>query len=305
MRHWPREEVRAVGVCTFVLIVFVLYTFISYRINLNTKSGVDIALTEHEKNFLREYGERLRSDSIQRARRYTSDIANSNLFAFDPNHADSLILSKLGLSGWQISNMMKYRQMGGRWRSADDFSRLYGLSENDFKLLRPYIKIAPEDRYKRESHKYADGLYKDKIDTLHRHMTKKYPEGTVLELSSADTTVLKMIPGIGSYYAGKIVRYRERLGGFVSVNQLDEIEGLPSGISRWFKLDSVSVKKINLNYATFKQLVHHPYMSYEQTKAVVNHVRKYGPVSHWNDLRLYKEFSDKDFQRLTPYFSLE
>lgn len=305
MRHWTREEVRAVGVLTFVLLVFVLYTFITYRIKMNTNRDVEIALTEQEKEFLREYEERSRLDSLHRVRRYKADISNSDLFAFDPNHADSLTLSKLGLSSWQISNMMKYRHMGGRWHSADDFSRLYGLSESDFKLLRPYIRIAPEDRYKRESSKYIENLYQERIDTLHRHVTHKYPEGTVLELSKVDTTALKMIPGIGSYYAGKIVRYRERLGGFISLSQLDEIEGLPSGISRWFKLDCVHVHKIDLNHATFKQLVHHPYMSYEQTKVVVNHIRKYGPILRWNDLRLYKEFTDNDFQRLAPYFSLE
>ena len=119
----------------------------------------------------------------------------------------------------------------------------------------------------------------------------------------ADTTLLKKIPGIGSYNARKIVKYRESMGGFVSVRQIEEIEGLPAGLSRWFENDSheTKVRKLRINKASFKELVRHPYLDYEQTKAIVNHIRKYGPIRSWQELRLYKEFSDKDFERLTPY----
>lgn len=59
-------------------------------------------------------------------------------FPFDPNRADSATFVRLGLRPWQASNALKYRRRGGRWRSPDDFARLYGLSEADFRRLRPY-----------------------------------------------------------------------------------------------------------------------------------------------------------------------
>lgn len=225
-------------------------------------------------------------------------------FPFDPNHADSLTLLEVGLSPWQVRNMLRYRRKGGRWRSPDDFARLYGLSEEEFRRLRPYVRIAPADRpkaYAREEH-YGRPL----PEQPRYERTEKYAEGTKVSLNEADTTELKHIPGIGSYYAGKIVRYRERLGGYVSVAQLAEVEGLPAGVSRWFVLSGQPVpKRISLNRASFKELVRHPYLNYEQTKCIVNHIRRYGPIRSWNELRLYKDFSAHDFERLAPYFSLD
>lgn len=99
------------------------------------------------------------------------------------------------------------------------------------------------------------------------------------------------------------MRYREKLGGFVSVRQLDEIEDMPAGLSRWFDEDlhETKVRKLPINKATFKELVRHPYLGYERTKIIVKHIRQYGPIRSWKDLRLYKEFGERDIERLTPY----
>lgn len=228
---------------------------------------------------------------------------SSSLFMFDPNEADSATLLRLGLRSWQVRNMLKYRQKGGRWRSPDDFRRLYGLSSEEFERLRPYIRIAPDHRSEMLADHAESKPYGTPMPEEPRfERQEKYAEGTVVQLNQADTVSLKHIPGIGSYYAHKIVKYRERLGGFVSVGQVAEIEGLPAGIVRWFNVEpQPSLRRIRINHATFKELVRHPYLSYEQTKVIVNHIRRYGPLHSWSDLRLYTDFTDKDFERLTPY----
>lgn len=216
-------------------------------------------------------------------------------FPFDPNRADSATFVRLGLAPWQARNALKYRSKGGVWRSADDFARLYGLSQADFERLRPYIRIRPEDAarsFRRSGEEERVFTRPDKLE-----------EGSVVDLNAADTVLLKRIPGIGSYYSRKICRYREQLGGFVAAEQLREVEGLPEGIERWFVVGSQpAVRKINVNRADFKTLVRHPYLDYEQVKVIVTHIRKFGPLSGWDDLRLYKEFSEDDFRRLAPYF---
>ena len=304
MLHWVKEEIRALVVCALLLLVGVVFVFVAEY----TKEDMPaLELTERDWEIMRELEQQMRADSISHAKQWNKNaVLAEKLFPFDPNHADSLTLLDLGLSSWQVSNMMKYRRMGGVWRSPDALSRLYGLTAADFKRLRPFIRIAPQDRSKREFYEQRQQVYKHRAESLHYDLIEKLDEGKTLELSLADTTDLKKIPGIGSYYAGKIVRYRERLGGFISLSQLDEIEGLPPGVSRWFTLDKkVVVRKISLNRATFKQIVRHPYLSYEQTKVIVNHIRKYGPLQSWTDLRLYKEFSDQDFERLDPYFTFD
>lgn len=247
--------------------------------------------------FSKEMSELEKEDSIRRShwKHQEEDICEEP-FPFDPNTADSATLRRLGLRPWQIRNMMKYRRRGGYWRSPDDFSRLYGLDRRDFERLRPYIRVTPLTTSKHEK--------EDTTDRAPRFTkVEKYAEGTVIDLNTADTTALKHIPGIGSYYAGKICRYRERLGGFVSTDQIEEVEGLPEGIKRWFCVaPHAGPRRINVNKASFKELVRHPYLSYEQVKIICDYRQKYGKLKNWHDLNLYDEFDQKHTDRLQPYF---
>ncbi len=246
--------------------------------------------------FNRQMQQRSAADSLRH--RHLNRQKAPETFPFNPNTADSATLLRLGLRPWQIRNLMKYRNKGGKWRSSDDFSRLYGLSDKDFKRLRPFIRI---DKGPNGHHTTEDTAKKA---TQHFPKTEKYVEGTVIDLNKADTTMLKHIPGIGSYYAGKICRYRERLGGFVSAHQIKEIEGLPQGIERWFVIEmKPELHRMNVNEASFKQLVRHPYLNYEQVKIIFDYRRKYGRLKSWNDLQLYNEFSTDHIQKLLPYFT--
>lgn len=143
-------------------------------------------------------------------------------------------------------------------------------------------------------------------DSLRQTFPKKLPAGSTVDINHADTTLLKQIPGIGSVYARKIVNYRESLGGFVHISQIEEIDGLPHGIAVWFRIASDaegSVRRINVNRADFKTLVHHPYLSYEQTKAIVNLRQRTSHLRGWSDFKGSTLFTDNDFARLQPYFS--
>ena len=240
-------------------------------------------------------------------------------FPFNPNTCDSATFVRLGLPSWMASNAMKYRRKGGIWHSPDDFARLYGLSEGDYNRLKPYIVIDERHRKKTYSDRPAShyvashaatgggtpALAQEDAQPARPVYPKKYQEGeTVLDLNTCDTAELKRIPGIGSYYARKICKYRDELGGYVSTQQLSEISDLPEGIEKWFSTaQHPNVRKINVNKASFKELVHHPYLTYEQVKEITNYIRKYGPLQSWNDLRISPYFTPDDFHRLEPYFT--
>ena len=222
-------------------------------------------------------------------------------FPFNPNTADSMTLLRVGLKPWQVKNLMAYRRAGGRWKDADDFKRLYGLSDEEFQRLRPYVQIPPAVK-----EVYFTEHDRARQDSLHHLRPEKFTQLTVLDLNTVDTLTLRKIPGIGVGYSRSIVSYRERLGGFVSVAQLKDIEGLPARIEEWFSVEEqVAVRTISINKSDFKTLVRHPYLSYEQVKVITTHIRKYGPLRSWKDLQLYPEFTPKDFERLTPYFVFE
>ncbi len=299
----PRYERRALLCAAIVLAAVALVTwFLLWRCSEPGTEGNRLSRADRELiAALQREMEAKRAHRKERA----DGAQGLTPFPFDPNHDDSLTLAALGLKRWQVSNILKYRRKGGVWRSPEHFAKLYGLSQRDYELLRPYIRIAPEDRGgRRMESDWPAGVPRGERPVFEQ--IEKLKKGEQLPLNEADSTALKRIPGIGSYYARKIVNYRDRMGGFVSVSQIDEIEGLPPGMSQWFRLEGKpEVRRIRINHATFKKLVRHPYLSYEQTKDIVNHIRHYGPLRSWQDLSLYKEFAPSDFHRLAPYFRFD
>ena len=133
----------------------------------------------------------------------------------------------------------------------------------------------------------------------------KYPEGTLVDVNSADTTELKKIPGIGSGIAGSIVRYRERLGGFYALSQLEEVRYVTPELLKWFKLGNGSIRKIEINKMSLDKLREHPYLNFYQTKIIIEHRRKKGPIKSLSQLALYEEFTEKDLERLSAYISFD
>ena len=218
---------------------------------------------------------------------------------FDPNEADSTELSRLGLSPYVVRNILKYRQKGGRFRTPESFSRIYGLEQGQFETLKPYIRIAMP--------KVAEIKEVDTM-TVRKVMEKKpfkYPEGTLVDVNSADTTELKKIPGIGSGIAKAIVAYRSRLGGFYSLEQLTEIEYITPSLVKWFKLEGPVLRPLKVNKAGLEALRAHPYLNFYQAKVIVEHRRKKGQLKSLSQLSLYEEFTEKDLERLSAYLKFD
>ena len=133
----------------------------------------------------------------------------------------------------------------------------------------------------------------------------KYPEGTLVDVNLADTTELKKIPGIGSGIAKAIVSYRNRLGGFYSLEQLSEIEYITPTLTEWFKLEDPKVRPLKINDANLEALRAHPYLNFYQARTIVDHRRKKGKIKSLSQLSLYEEFTEKDLERLSAYMTFD
>ena len=225
-------------------------------------------------------------------------------FPFDPNTADSTQLLRLGLQPWQVKNIYKYRAKGGIYRQKEDFAKLYGLTVKQYRELEPYIRISSdyqpaatlvETRESRDSRNSSDT----------RDSSLRYPikikENEHVVLNTADTTQLRTVPGIGAYYAKEIVRHGQWLGGYVSVDQLDEIEGFPQESKKYFVIQGASPKKLNVNKLSLQQLRKHPYINYYQAKTILDYRRLHGKITSLDDLRLSKDFPPEAIRRLEPY----
>ena len=123
-----------------------------------------------------------------------------------------------------------------------------------------------------------------------------------LDLNTLDSTGLVQLPGIGPATAIKIIRYRERLGGYTQISQLTEIEGLPDSLMKWFIItDTIPVRKIPVNKATIAQLRRHPYLDFYQARAIVEFRNERGMIKGPGQLSFMEEFTDQDLVRLEPY----
>ena len=123
-----------------------------------------------------------------------------------------------------------------------------------------------------------------------------------LDLNTLDSTGLVKLPGIGPATAIRIIRYRERLGGYTQISQLTEIEGLPDSLMKWFIItDTVPIRKVPVNKATLTELRRHPYLDFYQARAIVEFRNERGMIKGPGQLSFMEEFSAQDLDRLIPY----
>lgn len=134
----------------------------------------------------------------------------------------------------------------------------------------------------------------------------KFPEGTIVDLNRADSLTLQRVPGIGPTFARRIVKYRELLGGFREVGQLREVYGITperyAALSPWFRADTSLLVRRDLNQLSFKEMLRHPYIDFDQARALTNLIRRKGRISGWDEVRLLDEFPETAIQKLDAYF---
>ena len=296
--YYNRSQRRAVCVLLILIalllvcIMFVPEAPMSQRIGATDVDSTELNAFEQKVKQPKRWPQKEVTDAADRKKSVV-------LKPFDPNLADSIELSLLGLPSFVVRNIMKYRQNGGHFRTVESLARVYGLTEEKFTELKPYVRIAHVEKNR-----------PGKRDTVVRPVWKerkayKYPEGTLVDVNTADTAELKKVPGIGSGIAKAIVSYRERLGGFYSVEQLEEVDYITPVLLKWFKLETPSVRKLDINKMTLDALRSHPYFNFYQAKVIVEHRRKKGPIKSLSQLALYEEFTEKDLKRLSAYINFD
>ncbi|WP_459685948.1 ComEA family DNA-binding protein [Viscerimonas tarda] len=137
--------------------------------------------------------------------------------------------------------------------------------------------------------------------------SKKLSDGETIELNGSGIATVKRIPGIGDKYAQRIVEYHNQLGGFVSVDQLIEIEGITSARLKKM-LPYIQLRKkpkqLKINSLTLQQLSKHPYISDKQAQSIVES-RQSKAIKTLEDLQQTPEFTPRDIDRLAGYLLFE
>lgn len=219
---------------------------------------------------------------------------------FDPNKINKEKWVTLGFKEKIAARIINYRKKGGSFKKKEDLLKIYGINQKLVAAYFDYIVIlqpAPKPKKTTPSLK----------EVVEKMVVEK--ETVKFDLNLADSAQLQIVKGIGPVLSGRIIKYREMLGGFTSTDQLKEVYGIEEEVYQrslsHFGILIPSARKININQDSITHLSRHPYLSYKTSRAIVKYRAQHGDYQSLEDLKKIHTISDSLFQRIAPYLRLD
>ena len=221
------------------------------------------------------------------------------LFHFDPNRAKVGDLQALGFSSGLATRIDRYRQKGGKFFVKKDLLKIYGIDSAFYKQLYAFIDL-PERSEQKRTHQQK--VYERKDSSVKTTSAK-------FDLNKADTLQLMKVGGIGTKRSQRIIKYRDALGGFIDMDQIQEVYGLDSTVVRTLLAESFisgdyQPVTMNINTSDEKRLASHPYLSNAAARAIVAYRFQHGEFKTIEELRNIHALDEKTIQKITPYLTL-
>jgi len=215
------------------------------------------------------------------------------LFRFDPNTLAAEGWKRLGLGDRATRTILNYRSKGGRFHAPADLQKIWGLPPAFYAFVKDSIDLP--------------GLPPKQGGYTPAPFEKRERKIGAIGINSGDTADFIALPGIGSRLAARIVAFRERLGGFYSVDQVGETYGLPDSTFqkiRPYLLPGGAVRRINVNTATREELKEHPYIRWKLAGAIVGYRERHGPFKSLDELAAIGALDEATLKKLLPYLAL-
>lgn len=220
---------------------------------------------------------------------------NPHYFYFDPNSIPEADWRKLGLAEKTIQTILHYRQKGGRFRSATDIRKIWGIPRETADHLIPYIRIAISDSA-RFSHSQTRAFDKTVQHTI--------PSQSI-DINRATAEEWESLPGIGELLAKRILAFRKRLGGFRNLEQVSRTYGLTDSVFRsilpLLRMEHNLPGRLNLNSVSAVELEQVTGITSAQANAIIAYRKQYGFFQQTEDLTKIIFITDSVFQQLKPY----
>jgi competence protein ComEA len=217
------------------------------------------------------------------------------MFPFDPNLVSEEEMFKLGLKPFLVKTILNYREKGGRFFKKEDFGKIYGVSDSLFNAVSPFIIIP---------------ILESEPKNTNETFKKEIKDKTLLwiELNTADSTELIKVKGIGPAFSSRIIKYRNRLGGFLDVGQLLEVYGfspeLFESVQSSFYANIDAVRKININTCSAEELKNHPYINnWNIANVIVNYRKNHGPYKRTEEIRKTDLVNEEIYLKIAPYLT--
>lgn len=309
---FSKKERRAVFVLMFFAVFFALLpAMFPYLVKDDVSIAVDTATerqlaqlkisekndTRNGKDFVDQYDQ----PKHPPYKKFEKTEVTGELFYFNPNTASAEEWKRLGLRDKTIQTIVNYRSKGGQFKKPEDLEHIYGLRKEEFERLLPFVNIEPLQAKSKElvaSTFSADKKYESRES-----------KNIIIDINQADTTEWKKLNGIGSKLSQRIVNFRTKLGGFVSVEQVAETFGLPDStfqkIKSQLQIKSLSVVKININEASLDVLRSHPYLKYAVANAIIQYRNEHGPFKTVSELQKLGAIDEGLYAKVAPYLIAE
>ncbi|MDQ3681445.1 MAG: helix-hairpin-helix domain-containing protein [Bacteroidota bacterium] len=227
----------------------------------------------------------------------SNNFTKGELFDFDPNTLPAAGWKSLGLNDRTIKTIINYRTKGGKFYKPEDLKKIWGMPEGFYDRVQDYIRITSIEKKNDFRPDYPKTVYE-----------KKERSFNAVNVNADDTTAFIALPGIGSKLAYRITNFRDKLGGFYSVEQIKETYGLPDStfqkIKPYLNVNADAVKKININTATKEELKVHPYIKWNLANAIVEYRTQHGNYKNLQELKNIVLVDEGTFIKIVPYLSL-
>lgn len=237
---------------------------------------------------------------VSQPKNFEKSLANTPLtpFAFNPNEASKETLLSLGLSEKVAQTLINFRSKGGQFRKKEDLKKIYGLAEKDYLTLAPYIEILSIKNRIAEKANIPDDIPKSFSTTSTFN----------IDINNSDVEDWKKLRGIGDITAKQIVNFRDKLGGFTSIEQIKMTYNVPDSVIEKVATQltvSPIPNKILINSISAEELRLHPYIKTKQAHIIINYRINHGSYQSIEDLYKVKALKTEFFERIQPYLSFE
>lgn len=301
-----KERLGIIGVTTVILLLIILPLLLPY-FNKEVKTDAsqfakEIAQlrldTSTKKAYANKYNEEYYNDYTPATEKYQP---KSEVFFFDPNTASVADWIRLGIKPNTAQTIQKYISKGGKFYKPEDIRKIYGLKPSDAERLIPYVAIKET---KNESKTYKENENFEKANyTSSRAPIQK------IDINQADTSQYIALPGIGSKLSKRIIAFREKLGGFYSIDQIGETYLLPDStfqkIKPFLVVNSKAIKRMNINSASVEEMKSHPYVRYYIANAIFQYRQQHGNFNSVDEIKKIMAVNDDLYNKIFPYLTVE
>lgn len=275
------------GVVALIVISIALIFFPRVAQLFNDEVILDVS-TEDVQAF-----EKTKKNFQNKKRNYYTKYEKKKRFSappskFNPNEYSAEDWMNLGLSEKQVAVLMKFTKNG--IRSNDDLKRIFVINDELYALIK-------------DSTYYPE---RPKVEFVPKVIEEKKIQK--LEINSASVEDLENLKGIGPFFAKQIIKYRDRLGGFASKEQILEVWKMTietyDKLIPQIEIDKSKIRKLKINEVTPEELKNHPYLNWSQVNSIVKMRMQRTKFNAIDEIQESKLIDAETFEKLIPYLSL-